>query len=195
LAQNLHYADEGAGNNFFSRETTFGAENFTLSFSALITSISHVAHHASVPQPTSIDWRIYADDLDRPGTLLYSGDNALFSTNVEGSSDIFDLTRYIIDLPYLFLEAGDYWVAFHNVGGEVGDPHWTFSYTGTSFDNLSAISEDSGGTWSVPYPGNNLTFRVMGEPAPIPEPATMFLLGTGLVSLAGAARRKKKNQT
>lgn len=38
------------------------------------------------------------------------------------------------------------------------------------------------------------TFYWGDEITPIPEPATMLLLGTGLVGVAGAARRKRKNQ-
>jgi hypothetical protein len=33
--------------------------------------------------------------------------------------------------------------------------------------------------------------QLVGEYAPVPEPETMFLLGTGLIGLVGSRRKKK----
>lgn len=55
----------------------------------------------------------------------------------------------------------------------------------TSSFRLSAVPGD--GYYSISE------FQAFGEAAPVPEPATMLLLGTGIAGLAGSRLRRKKN--
>lgn len=52
----------------------------------------------------------------------------------------------------------------------------------------------SSGTWDFGWDKELSHFTVYGDPAPIPEPATMLLFGTGLAGLAGFARKRKAQQ-
>lgn len=110
----------------------------------------------------------YTDDGDdkkyanMPWNLLYKKDGQYSAVYYTGPINILGSSSFVFSNLPLDLKPGDYRMA--NDIGVNTDDSWTTSYT--------------------------LNFQVDSTAAPIPEPTTMLLFGTGLVGLAGIARKK-----
>lgn len=75
-----------------------------------------------------------------------------------------------------------------------------------SWDFASTFGPVSGGTWWAPYYvfgttlgdfrwtgiDGNFTFQAVTTDAPVPEPASLLLLGTGIAGMVGRAWRKRR---
>ncbi len=140
----------------------------------------------------------------RPGT--YSG----FETNVAGWTLVSFGTGTSAGLnnPSEF-DITDFFLAqaVTGIAIESEDGVWAHDYTNgdgsNQFYSNSDLSLTLGSATNLPFSDANGffsprvwngTIEYTAGAAPIPEPTTILLLGTGLVGVAGAARRKKKKQ-
>jgi len=135
------------------------------------------------------------------GSSYYNTSAALFQNSEDGVSrlsaiggSLFNLTS--IDLDTVYADNGPSPVVFSGYdstdqliaseGLTLNTDGWiTFNFT-TAFSNLAYVE------WTQTAGYHQIDNVAINENAPVPEPATMLLFGTGLAGLVGARLRRKK---
>lgn len=130
---------------------------------------------------------VYGDGGEVPDTsnLIYSN-----AATIAGAANQANWEGYHISWGNgLQLTQGTYWISF-----EVRPNNYNNPYSGSMPNpSLSPLVNEAftTGTWT----GNddlNIGVKILGNTiSPVPEPATMLLMGTGLAGIIGARRKKK----
>ena len=168
-----------------------GTSNMTLSSTTPFFSVPWYAHDIQVFAPGS-----YSFDTSLGGGNLESGIQALnVGAGQLGAHMLFDYgTNHNIDVSVLW-----------NPNGVFGNNTNQQSGTGTAVWNSVSIDGNGDGIPGIPmaaggpFAGYQANFSLNGitpaAPAPVPLPAAVWLLGSGLIGMVGVARRRKSGNT
>lgn len=177
---NSMWTVSGAGS--FLGEQYEPAFSFTPASTDYLTELEMALSYGSGTNSVTVE---LMTDSSGPGTLLESWTVDNLANWSDGSSTIL---QTLTSTGGVELLSGDtYWIAVL-AGGTDTFAGWNMNSTGatgTAYENTGSgwVNEEEAVTGALEVMGNS------GE-SPIPEPGTFVLLGSGLLGLAGALRRK-----
>ena len=167
------------------------ADSFTLSGSSTLSGVEFGEWNFPGDTTSAVDWAIVTGTPFSAETVVDSGTGASVGNSfLYSNGSGYDVNLSSFSLGNIPLGAGTYYLELQNAVVTNGDAGYWDINNGPSDAYENSIGDVNG----YIFPGTNSTaFLIYGPGGPntplVPEPGTVTLLGTGLLSLLGLRRR------